>query len=378
MASRSVASDPSNEATATPRSAAVSFGAGSYSVDEGGTVAVTVQLDAAPGREVTVPVSAAGAGGATPPGETGADWSGVPESVTFGATDTEQTFTLAATDDTDVDAGESVALSFGTLPAGVTAGTPSEATVTIVDNDVLPTLGVANMAGLESDGVTFTVTLSAAATGRDGDLDGVDRDRRHGGGGGSRVDDGDGDRRGDPDDGDVHGADGRGPGGHHRRGRRDLHADAVEPVGERDAGVGRDRDGHDHRRRRSADHQRRGPDRDRGRPGSGQFGGNRLPVPGDAVGGQREAGAVQGPAGGTGQRHGDGCGPEPGSSFRWKRINLTWVADVDYTEAYHPQRRPRRARRDLHAGDLRLRERDGGRQDAARPSPFRTTTIRRR
>ena len=160
------ASDPSDEATATPRSAVVSFGAESYSVDEGGTVAVTVQLDAAPGREVVVPVSAAGAGGATPPGETGADWSGVPESVTFGATDTEQTFTLAATDDTDVETGESVALSFGTLPAGVTAGTPSGATVTITDADVpvLPTLSVANAAAAESDGVAFTVTLSAAAT----------------------------------------------------------------------------------------------------------------------------------------------------------------------------------------------------------------------
>ena len=96
-------SDPSDEATATPRSAMVSFGAGSYSVDEGGTVEVTVQLDGAPGRDVVVPVSAAGAGGATPPGETGADWSGVPENVTFGATDTAQTFTLAATDDTDVE-----------------------------------------------------------------------------------------------------------------------------------------------------------------------------------------------------------------------------------------------------------------------------------
>ena len=133
--SSSSASDPSDEATATPRSAVVSFGAESYSVDEGGTVAVTVQLDAAPGREVVVPVSAAGAGGATPPGETGADWSGVPENVTFGATDTAQTFTLTATDDTDVETGESVALSFGTLPAGVTAGAPASATVTIVDND---------------------------------------------------------------------------------------------------------------------------------------------------------------------------------------------------------------------------------------------------
>ena len=44
--------------------------------------------------------------------------------MTFGATDTEQTFTLAATDDTDADAGESVALSFGTLPAGRDGGNP--------------------------------------------------------------------------------------------------------------------------------------------------------------------------------------------------------------------------------------------------------------
>ena len=178
-------SDPSDEATATPRSVAVSFGAGSYSVDEGGTVEVTVQLDAAPGREVVVPVSAAGAGGATPPGETGADWSGVPENVTFGATDTEQTFTLAATDDTDVDAGESVALSFGTLPAGVTAGTPSEATVTIVDNDAAMTptctlnagdlwCGVVTV-GTTSDGVGFvaaeteTDTDVGALTDNDGD-----------------------------------------------------------------------------------------------------------------------------------------------------------------------------------------------------------------
>ena len=156
--SSSSVSDPSDEATVTPRSAAVSFGAESYSVDEGGTVEVTVQLDAAPGREVVVPVSAAGAGGAT-----GADWSGVPGNVTFGATDTAQTFTLAATDDTDVETGESVSLSFGTLPAGVTAGTTSEASVTIVDNDASPTLSVADAEATEGNDVTFTVTLAPAA-----------------------------------------------------------------------------------------------------------------------------------------------------------------------------------------------------------------------
>ena len=268
---------------------------------------VTVQLDAAPGREVTVPVSAAGAGGATPPGETGPDWSGVPENVTFGATDTEQTFTLAATDDTDADAGESVALSFGTLPAGVTAETPSEATVTIVDNDVLPTLGVANMEAARGRcPVNFTVTLSVAATGNvtvnwtasieSGDT-AVAADLGSTTTGTATV-------TASETTADDHGVDDRGPGGHHRRGQRDLHGDAVEPFVER-ANWRRTRP----RRARSPTttiaptisvqdqtviEGDQNPDNNTGDGGSSD-----LPVPGDAVGGQREAGAVQGPAGGT-------------------------------------------------------------------------------
>ena len=244
----------SDEAMATPRSAAVSFGAGSYSVDEGGAVDVTVQLDAAPGREVVVPVSAAGAGGATPPGGTGADWSGVPENVTFGATDTAKTFTLAATQDLVDDDGESVALSFGTLPDGVTAGSPSEATVTITDDDDPPMLSVAGGSAAEGSAVTFTVTLSAVATAavtatwtaslETGDTaaaaDFTDLSAATG-----MVTGHEG-----PDDDDVHGGDGA---GHHRRGKRDLHGDAVDPVVERDAGSGPDGDRHDQRRRRGAD-----------------------------------------------------------------------------------------------------------------------------
>ena len=157
------ASDPSNEAMATPRTAAleVSFGESAYSVDEGGTVEVTVRLGGGvPGRQVTVPLSAEGAGGAT-----AADWSGVPESVTFGALQTSHTFTLTATDDADADAGESVELGFGTPLDGVTAGTPSAATVTIVDDDgtALPALSIADAEAAEGYGVEFTVTLSATA-----------------------------------------------------------------------------------------------------------------------------------------------------------------------------------------------------------------------
>ena len=44
--------------------------------------------------------------------------------------------------------------------------------------------------------------------------------------------------------------------GHHRRGERDLHGDAVQPVVERATGDGPDGEGHDQRRRRPADAER--------------------------------------------------------------------------------------------------------------------------
>ena len=156
--------DASNDAMATPRTAAVSYGVATYSVDEGGTVEVTVSLSGAPGREVTVPVSAAAAGGATAQGETGEDWSGVPETVTFGATSTAQTFTVTAIQDTDADPGESVALSFGTLPPGVTTGTVSEATVTIVDDDA-PVVTIAAVTNLVMEGAAAEFTLTRSVTG---------------------------------------------------------------------------------------------------------------------------------------------------------------------------------------------------------------------
>ena len=108
----------------------VSFGAATYSVAEGGTVDVTVTLDAAPEREVTIPIVKADQGGISQD-----DYSGVPESLTFAATDTEKSFTFSATADEVDDDDESVALAFGTLPAGVTAGTTIASTVTITDDD---------------------------------------------------------------------------------------------------------------------------------------------------------------------------------------------------------------------------------------------------
>ena len=111
----------------------VSFSSATYSATEGSTATVTVNLSVAPKRQVIIPISAADQNNAS-----GSDYSGVPASLTFGADDTSKSFTFTATDDSLDDDGESVGLSFGTLPSGVSAGTTSTATVSINDNDDTP------------------------------------------------------------------------------------------------------------------------------------------------------------------------------------------------------------------------------------------------
>ena len=91
----------------------VSYGQAEYTAAEGGSVTVTVELDADPERTVVIPVTHTARAGAT-----SADYFGVPESVTFDAGDTSKTFTFSATDDTVDDDDEEVLLGFGAKPAG--------------------------------------------------------------------------------------------------------------------------------------------------------------------------------------------------------------------------------------------------------------------
>ena len=113
-----------------------SFGQGTYSVDEGGTVTIKVQLSADPERRVTIPLTTANQSGASD-----SDHSGVPASVVFRSGDTEKSFTFTAVQDTVDDDGESVKLAFGTLPTSVTAGSADETVVSITDDDD-PTVNV--------------------------------------------------------------------------------------------------------------------------------------------------------------------------------------------------------------------------------------------
>ena len=160
-------------------SVTVSFGSDAYTVAESddpgtpgvteNTVQVTVTLSADPERTVVIPISKTNEGGAT-----SADYSGVPQNVTFGSGDTEKTFVFTAETDTVDDDGESVELAFGALPTTVTAGTTDEATVTITDDDVpsvTVSFGSAAYTVAESDDsdttnvtentVEVTLTLSA-------------------------------------------------------------------------------------------------------------------------------------------------------------------------------------------------------------------------
>ena len=59
-----------------------------------------------------------------------------PANVVFNRGDTEKTFSFMAASDSDNDDGESVRVSFGTLPDQVSAGTYSGTTVSITDDDV--------------------------------------------------------------------------------------------------------------------------------------------------------------------------------------------------------------------------------------------------
>ena len=142
-----------------PDALTVSFGAAAYSVkeeDDADTAdvaenqaEVTVVLDADPKRTVTVPVTWDGQDGAT-----AADFSGVPESVVFSRGETEKAFTFSALTDDVVDDRESVKLTFGTLPTGVSAGTPAEAVVSIDDTTRETLIQRIDFTGAENESLT--------------------------------------------------------------------------------------------------------------------------------------------------------------------------------------------------------------------------------
>ncbi len=113
---------------------AASFAEPTYSAAEGGPAAtVTIRLSAAPGRELTIPLTATPAGGATED-----DYTVTSASVTFQSTGTEATVEITAVDDSVYEVGEEVVLGFQRPLSGITEQSPATTTVTLIDNDARP------------------------------------------------------------------------------------------------------------------------------------------------------------------------------------------------------------------------------------------------
>ena len=137
----------------------VTFRQADYRVAEGGHVDLPVTLSAAPERQVTIPIKVEVAGGAE-----AVDYSVSPASLTFGASETDKTLRVSASNDGAVDPGEGVTLSFGTtLPERISEGGIAEATVAIRDTDFTFAPAFAAGAGTtESDTDVYAVSESSS------------------------------------------------------------------------------------------------------------------------------------------------------------------------------------------------------------------------
>ena len=150
----------------SPTALTVMFSQATYTVaesDNPGTtdvaeneVEVKVELSDDPETDMTIPISLTNQNRAS-----AADYT-VPTWVTFASGDKEKAITFTATHDSADDDGESVKLSFGTLPSApiaVTAGAINETTIFIIDDDGPPVTAMFAQAAYtvaESDNVGTT------------------------------------------------------------------------------------------------------------------------------------------------------------------------------------------------------------------------------
>ena len=146
----------------------VKFGATSINVDEGDSATITVTISADPKRTVVIRITKTEENGATAQGETGADYSGVPNSVIFTAGKEQlKTFSFTATQDRIDDDNERMILGFDTdnLPSRVTEVNPGTQTINIGDDDergvaITPVTLNVN----EDDKDDYTVVLTSEPT----------------------------------------------------------------------------------------------------------------------------------------------------------------------------------------------------------------------
>jgi len=128
----------------------------------GGNIAITVTRTGGSEGAVSVPVSVAGGGTAT---GGGIDYTFAGTIVNFADGDAiDKTFNIPITNDNVFEGNETFTLQFGAPSGGATIGANSTETVTIVDDEVQPTISINDVALAEGDAATtnfqFVVSLS--------------------------------------------------------------------------------------------------------------------------------------------------------------------------------------------------------------------------
>ena len=138
----------------------VSFVQSTYVTGEDTRVQVGVELSADPGRRVVVPVTATGRNGADE-----SDFKFRSPGAVFEAGETSTTTRVDIGWDEIDDDGESVELTFGTLPEGVTAGEITTTTIAITDDDTRGVrVSAPALAVPEGGSASYTVVLTSAPT----------------------------------------------------------------------------------------------------------------------------------------------------------------------------------------------------------------------
>jgi len=140
----------------------VQFDAAPYTVGEAdGTATITVKLSSPSATAVTVDYATSD-GTAT----TGEDYTAASGTLSFAAGETTKTFAIPITDNTLNENNETVNLTLSNPTGGAALGEPSQTTLTINDDDAMPTVqfnAATYTAGENAGKATITVQLSAAS-----------------------------------------------------------------------------------------------------------------------------------------------------------------------------------------------------------------------
>ena len=98
----------------------------------------------------------------------GSDYTSTNGTLNFGAGETSKSFSIPILNDSLIEVNETVNLALSNATGGALLGSPSTATLTLVDDDVAPSLSINDVSVTEGNtgtsNATFTVSLSAASS----------------------------------------------------------------------------------------------------------------------------------------------------------------------------------------------------------------------